>query len=307
MTTVLGPLPPGDVGYYGVDWSDQLDAVAGDSLTGNLIIDCASPDLTISNLKLAGTTVTFNASSPTAAVYRLTARAGFAPSGRMLSQQFELVIGVPPASEPVSLDEARRYLRLDTSGNPPAHPDDELVQSVITAARQYCEGETGLTMVTTQLTDYRESWDDRERSSVHRFMEYHASAWDFLPYHYQTFARPSFVLLHAPVISVDEIRYLDTDGVLQVLTPDQYRTIPFAGPLIRIEPAVGDTWPTLYPGVHGAVQIDYTAGYNGPIDEGLRTAIKLMIGIYYENRGIYADEKLVPQGVSDMLDGYRVL
>jgi hypothetical protein len=301
----LGTLPPGDVGFYSVDWSEQLSAVAGDAIVGNLTVECDSPDLLISNVTLSGTAVTFNATSEVAALYSLVARAGFNPSGRRLSQRIDLAIGEPPATEPIGLDEARQHLRLDTSGNPPAHPDDLLVQGMITAARQYCEGETGLSIVTTKITDYRDAWTD-ELAPRTRWGHYPGLG-DYL-YHgdLQMLGRPAFLLQHAPVISVDELRYMDPSGVWQVLPPDQYRTIPF-GPMLRLEPLIGGAWPACYSGGHGVVQIDYTAGFDSPIEEGLRTAIKMMIAVYYENRGAFGPPAQIPQGVSDMLDGYRVL
>jgi hypothetical protein len=302
---MLGPQAPGDVGYYTVDWSAQLAAVQGDSITGNLTVECTSPDIAISNVTLAGAAaVTFNAESDIAAVYSLVARAEFTPSGRRLSQRIELAVGEPPATEPISLDEARQHLRLDTSGTPPAHPDDLLVQGMITAARQYCEGETGLTMVTTQRTDFRDSWTESPMSV--RWGNYPGLG-DYL-YHgdLQMYGRPAFLLEHAPVISVDEVRYLDPSGALQVLPADQYRTIPF-GFMLRLEPLIGGAWPACYYGGHGVVQVDYTAGWNGPIEEGLRTAIKMMLTIYYENRGAFGPPAQIPQGVADMLNGYRVL
>jgi hypothetical protein len=305
MATPLGTLPPGDVGYYIVDWTAELGAVAGDALSGNLTVESASPDLSISNLNLSGSSLAFNASAEVAATYLLTARAGFEPSGRRASKQLELVVGVPPAVEPISLDEGRRHLRLDTAGNPPTHPDDDLVLGWITAAREYVEQETGLSLVTASKTDYRDSWQgssSRHRTSLETgFHPMGSPLWWGL-----SSGRLSFVLVHAPVISVEEIRYLDADGEEQVLPPDQYRLTP-DGVLMRVEQAVGVAWPATYFGAHGVVQIDYTAGFSGPIPEALRTAIKLMLGVYYENRGVLDRAQGVPQGVDALIDKYRIM
>jgi hypothetical protein len=305
MATPLGTLPPGDVGFYTVDWTAELGAVTGDALTGDLTVDCASPDLSITNLNLTGSALAFNATAEVAAKYLLTARAGFSPSGRRASKQLELVVGLPPAVEPITLDEGRQHLRLDTGGDPPSHPDDPLVLGWITAAREYVEQETGLTLVTASKTDYRDTWQgssSRHRTSLETgFHPIGSPLWWGL-----STGLPSFLLVHAPVISVEAIRYLDADGTQQVLASDQYRLAP-DGALMRIEQAIGVAWPPVYFGAHGVVQIDYTAGFADPIPEALRTAIKLMLGVYYENRGVLDRAEVVPQGVCALLDKYRIM
>ena len=49
--------------------------------------------------------------------------------------------------EPITLEEARLHLRLDTSGSPPSHPDDSLVTVLITVARQSAEAYLGRSLV----------------------------------------------------------------------------------------------------------------------------------------------------------------
>ena len=44
-----------------------------------------------------------------------------------------------PTVEPITLAEARLHLRLDTFGSPPSHPDDSLVEAIISAARGMAE------------------------------------------------------------------------------------------------------------------------------------------------------------------------
>jgi hypothetical protein len=306
--TALGTLAPGDVGYYVVDWSQQLAAVSGDTLSGNLTVESELPDLEITNIKPSGSAaVSFNASSDVAALYRLTARAAFSPSGRKLSQTMDLMVGLPPAVEPISLVEARQHLRLDTEGNPPAHPDDQLVASLITGARQTVELDTGLTLVTRPRTDYRDAWEQVTKSYGTPGWGTYPGAADYLHYgDYTTMVRPSFLLEHAPVISVDEIRYLDPDGNSLVLDPAVYRVTP-DGVLTRIEAAIGQTFPAAYYGGHAVIEIDYTCGFETTIDEALRSAIKLLLTIYYENRGVLDRTAAVPQGYSELIDPYRVL
>src|SRR4051812_37887216 len=51
-------------------------------------------------------------------------------------------------AEPVTLDEARKWLRLDVS------EDDNIVAELITTARQVCEGFTNISFVDKTITAY---------------------------------------------------------------------------------------------------------------------------------------------------------
>lgn len=48
-----------------------------------------------------------------------------------------------PIGEPLTLAEAKNFLRLDDYGSPPGHPDDALVTRLIVNAREYVERATG--------------------------------------------------------------------------------------------------------------------------------------------------------------------
>src|SRR5688500_5745800 len=53
----------------------------------------------------------------------------------------------PPAIEPMALDDAKKYLRVDTAD------DDVLIKTLITAAREWVERYTGQALI-TQTWDY---------------------------------------------------------------------------------------------------------------------------------------------------------
>jgi uncharacterized phiE125 gp8 family phage protein len=89
-----------------------------------------------------------------------------------------------------------------------------------------------------------------------------------------------------PVISIDSVTYLDTDGVSQTLATNQYDTeIGETLPNV-IHRAYNVTWPSVQAS-RVPVSILFTAGY-GPaasdVPLPIRHAMKLMIGELYENR-----------------------
>ncbi len=63
-----------------------------------------------------------------------------------------LQILTPPAEEPVSLAEAKAFLRVTHDA------EDALIGRLITAARQRIEAELGLALVTTQFTETLDAW-----------------------------------------------------------------------------------------------------------------------------------------------------
>ena len=63
-----------------------------------------------------------------------------------------LTLVTPPAIEPVTLDDAKAYLKVDTAD------DDALIAALIAAARARAEWHTGRALVTQGWTLYRDAW-----------------------------------------------------------------------------------------------------------------------------------------------------
>lgn len=163
-----------------------------------------------------------------------------------------------PSSEPVSLSEARDHLRLDTSGSPPSHADDTLVQNLIQAAREWCETYTGRSF-------FEQTW----KVQLDEFPEV-------------------IRLPRPPIISVTSIQYVDTSGDTQTLSSSIYRVDAEGA---RITEAYSQVWPDTRD-VTNAVTVTYKAGYdsgNSPQDasaipQAIKQAILLLVGQMYEHR-----------------------
>src|SRR5512139_1711154 len=95
--------------------------------------------------------------------------------------------------EPVTLAFARQHLKLVPEGSPATHPDDELVEAYIVAAREYVEGYTGLTLTASTLEQRLDAFP----SSV-------------------------IFLAGAPVRGIVSVTYLDTAGAEQTLDASYY-------------------------------------------------------------------------------------
>lgn len=89
-----------------------------------------------------------------------------------------------------------------------------------------------------------------------------------------------------PVVSIDEIRYLDAAGVQQVLSTSHYRTDLISEPA-RVSPAYGLAWPVSQHVSH-AVEIDFTAGFATAADipEQAKCAIRARVRELFEGCGM---------------------
>ncbi len=92
-----------------------------------------------------------------------------------------------PAIEAVSLDQAKRNARLDTSDH------DETLTELIAEARRYCEERTDVCLITTQWELTMDAFPDRR--------------WLYLP--------------RWPIASVDSISYVQPDGSTTTLATNQ--------------------------------------------------------------------------------------
>ena len=181
-----------------------------------------------------------------------------------------LVQTVAP-SDVLSVGDAKLHLRVDES------VDDALILAIIKAATRQCEQQCNRSLGAQQ-------W----RLTLNAF--------------------PHVIELErGPVQSVQAITYRDMAGQWQTLAASEYEA-DLGGPIARIAPVYGKTWPTTQPQV-GSVRIDYTAGYATVPPEALAW-IKLQVGALYANREAFAQGRTVselPGGFVDrLLDTIRV-
>ena len=136
-------------------------------------------------------------------------------------------ITTPPAAEPVSLAEMKLHLKVETS----VTADDSLIESLITAAREWCEGYQNRAYIERTIVLKMDCFED-------------------------------VIQLPAPPlisIAADGIKYLDANGAEQTLSPTIYDVFSTCEPA-EVRLAYNQSWPTTYSIKH-AVRITYTAGY----------------------------------------------
>lgn len=171
---------------------------------------------------------------------------------------------------PVDLAEMKLHLRVDHSD------DDDIIAQMMLAATAWAENFQNRTYI------------NRERTLA---LDEFAS---------------EITIPYPPLISVDSVAYIDTDGVEQTLAAAYYRVDTAAEPG-RITEAYGYNWP-LIRHCTGAVTITYTAGYGEAADvpEDIKAAVKLIVGHLYAGRGDSGGEQ-IPQSARLLLWPRRIV
>lgn len=181
---------------------------------------------------------------------------------------------VEPATEPVTLAEAKRHLREDLVNT----DNDTDISAIIKAARIMCEERLLRTLITT-------NW----QLTLDNF--------------------PEAIKLPMPrAIAVSSLQYYDPDGVLQTLDPADYLVDVDSEPGY-IVPGVGLSWPSTQERIN-AVVVTYTAGYGAnasDVPQPIKHWIKLALTDLYEIRGLSSEKPTLPHDFGErLLDPYRI-
>jgi uncharacterized phiE125 gp8 family phage protein len=195
-----------------------------------------------------------------------------------------LALVTAPATEPVTLTEAKAHLRVDYSA------DDTYITTLISVARQAAEQILGRQLVTA-------TWDlflDRFPDGCGRVLD--------------ELERYAIRVPLPRLQSVTWVKYYDLEDVLQTLSASAYVVDATSEPA-RITPAYTYTWPETREEL-SAVNVRFQAGYGAAaaVPEGVKQWILLRIGSMFAHR---EEEITVPNlaslGFADrLLDPYRV-
>ena len=174
-----------------------------------------------------------------------------------------LVVVTSPATEPVTLAEAKLWLRVDDDA------DDDLIAELITAARGIIEELTSRALVSTT---YRAEWDQLPAAGM-----------------YQGAATiRELVLPRGPLVSVAWIKYSadDASGTETTFDAANYTVGNIdRNRLGRLWVDADSDWPTLgdFP---GALRCQFVAGYGAAalVPAELKVAVKLLLTHLYQNR-----------------------
>ncbi len=145
--------------------------------------------------------------------------------------------------------EAKTHLKVDTTA------DDTYIDNLVSAATESAQIFTNRYFINTTITQHGDKWADIA------------------------------TLFKSPVSSTLHIKYYDSDNAIQTLATSVYLTDLTHNPA-RVGLKPSQSFPTLAERI-SAVQCKYIVGYGSAasdVPEGIREAVLLTIGNWYENR-----------------------
>lgn len=182
-----------------------------------------------------------------------------------------MVLKTPPASEPLSLDEVKKFLRLELSET----EEDVLLTTLIAGAREYAESYQNRPLVTQTWQLYL----------------------DRFPYDPEIELKPGLQ-------SVVSVKYTTADGAEIVFSADNYEVDnkSIIGKLILKN---GISWPTDKLKSVNGVCVEFVCGYGDAEDvpKLTKTAMKIWIAYQYADR--QGEEQ--PKAVDILLNSERVI
>lgn len=185
-----------------------------------------------------------------------------------------LVLTAAPAVEPVTVDEAKAFLRID-------HTDeDALLASLIATSRLHIEAALDIALITQKWSWRLDAWPSATLAS--------------LPLR--------------PVQSVEAVRVTVANGAVETLSPEQF-VLDAASMPPRLISTTG-AWPR--PGVAAmGIEVAFTAGFGdaaSDVPEPIRQALLMLVGHWYEHRSdTVGSGARIPDTVSALLMPYRMV
>jgi len=179
-----------------------------------------------------------------------------------------------PAEEPVSLAEARAFLRLDDTA------EDGLVTTLIAAARLHVESLTGRALVNQSWRLVLDAWPDL----------------------------PVLTLPVSPLVSLVAVTAFDADGDEHAVPLGQFQLELGVTPARLLLPASIAGMPAMRERL--GLEIDYVAGYGTAADvpADLKRALLALVAHWFEHRDalvVAGSGVVIPAGFDRMVAPYR--
>ena len=178
-----------------------------------------------------------------------------------------------PAVEPLSLDEAKAFLRVEHTD------DDALIAALAAGSCIHVETQTRRALITQHWRLSFDGWPEEGRIAI----------------------RPG------PLQEITAARVYDFDGNVRAIDLQSF-ALDLGASALAFAP-----WAMPQPGrLAAGIELDVTVGYGDAatdVPEPLRQAIRLLIAHWYENRGLAAigTVTVLPSTVAALIAPYRML
>jgi hypothetical protein len=206
--------------------------------------------------------------------------------------RYSLALTTAPASEPVTLAEAKTWARIDGTD------DDTTITALITAARQAAEQHLRRSLIT-------QTWKITLDLSCSRLNDLPEGNYD-LPISALYGGLPqSIPLPKGPVSSITSVVTYDLDNTASTFSAANYR-LDSSGERLILN--YGALWPSSIRAQAGC-EVTYVAGYGAAasVPQPIKQGIMIHIASLYEQRGNCEDSMDLPPGTKMLLQPYRIM
>ncbi len=210
---------------------------------------------------------------------------------------YRLVETSPPAVEPLTLAEVKTFLRVDQTN------DDNFITGLITAARMFCEAETGRALIERNYSLFLDRWPAEQH--YHAFDRRDGERRIPTPL---VIAPRGIDLPYPPLVSVAQVNVYAADNTATIFDPSNY-FVDTAGVPGRLVLTLGAVPPLPWRIANG-IEIQYTAGYGlaeTDVPQLLRQGMMQIIAHLYEHRGDSPDQALLASGAAAIFKPYRTM
>lgn len=196
-----------------------------------------------------------------------------------------------PIQEPISLQEAKDYLRVDDS------TDERIIRPFVESARRIAEEHLGRTLMTTTYTMYTDSYNALDDP-----------LWEGWRTGADINGRKNYIALSkSPVQSVTSVSTFDDSDNEATFASSKYYVDTVREPS-RIVLRTGQTFPTALR-VANAIKVVYVAGYANAyaIPEPIKMGMMQHIAFLYEHRGdMYEAASPMPPMIKNLYSPYVI-
>jgi len=181
------------------------------------------------------------------------------------------VLLTPPANEPLTLAEAKAFLRVEHGD------DDDVITALIAAARVHVEAMTRRALLAQTWRFVLDAWPRDGR----------------------------FAPRIGPLRELVAARLVDADGTVRDMDGESF--VVDGGANVIAAPCFALPVPGR---ARAGIALDVRCGYGadaGDVPADLRQAVRLLLAHWYDHRVATADGALVPASVSALIAPYRML
>lgn len=212
-----------------------------------------------------------------------------------MPEPYRLTLVTPPATLPLTLNEAKSHLRLESD----QAADDAAVMALIRAAVDQCEQFTGRALVTQVWSIFRDTWPGKLVEPLWEGVRIGADL--------ETPAR-SLDLPKPPLQSVGHVKTYDESDVGTVWASSNY-FVDTASEPGRLVVRTGQVFPVPTRASNG-IEIQFSAGYgNNPADVpvDLTSGLLRIVAHLFERRGDDPADAMASSGAASLWRPYRAV